>query len=163
MMEERKGQMGWQLDLLTWILPRALPEFMLKGGFGDPEKVTDELVDRWYEMWMREGQRQAEIERMRQYKSGDLEGAVASVKAPVLLMWGEENTRAHIRQAPIFMEMLSNAESVELVTYPGVGHMAVQEAGAETGVDMLAYLNGTLDNEGRNSIPEGIDLEGHED
>jgi hypothetical protein len=40
--------------------------------------------------------------------------------------------------------MLVNAERVDLVTYPGVGHMAVQEAGEQTGRDARAYLDGAL-------------------
>ncbi|MGI9309313.1 MAG: alpha/beta fold hydrolase [Gammaproteobacteria bacterium] len=160
MTEENKGRMGTPLDIVTYITPRALPKFMLKGGFGDPDKVTDELVDRWYEMWMREGQREAEVARMRQYEPGDLEGVVASITRPVLLMWGEANTRASIEQAPVFVDMLSSAESVQLITYPGVGHMAVQEAGDLTAVDAVAFLNGTLEIEADEVIEEEPATEG---
>jgi hypothetical protein len=59
-------------------------------------------------------------------------------------MWGEANTRAKVEQAPIFVEMLVGAEQVDLVIYPGVGHMAVQEAGEQTGQDARAYLDGAL-------------------
>jgi pimeloyl-ACP methyl ester carboxylesterase len=159
MTEDNKNRMGAPLDIVTYITPRALPEFMLKGGFGDPDKVTDELVDRWYEMWMREGQREAEVARMRQYEPGDLEGVVASIPVPVLLMWGEANTRASIEQAPIFVEMLSGAESVQLITYPGVGHMAVQEAGDLTAVDAVAFLDGTLAAEQNNNEDEAAAAE----
>jgi pimeloyl-ACP methyl ester carboxylesterase len=127
--------------VLTWILPRALPEFMLRSGFGDPSKLPDSLVDRWYDMWMREGQRKAQLDRLSQYESGDIEGLVRSIRAPVLLLWGEANTTALFEQAGEFRELLENAASVTFISYPGVGHMAVEEAGTEIGRDVRAWLD----------------------
>ncbi|MBL8223744.1 MAG: alpha/beta hydrolase [Chromatiales bacterium] len=127
--------------VLTWILPRALPEFMLRSGFGDPSKLPESLVDRWYDMWMREGQRKAQLDRLSQYESGDIEGLVRAIRAPVLLLWGEANTTALFEQAGEFRELLENAPSVTFISYPGVGHMAVEEAGAEIGRDVRAWLD----------------------
>lgn len=127
--------------VLTWILPRALPEFMLRSGFGDPSKLPESLVDRWYDMWMREGQRKAQLDRLSQYESGDIEGLVRAIRAPVLLLWGEANTTALFEQAGEFRELLENAASVTFISYPGVGHMAVEEAGAEIGRDVRAWLD----------------------
>jgi pimeloyl-ACP methyl ester carboxylesterase len=127
--------------VLTWILPRALPEFMLRSGFGDPSKLPDSLVDRWYDMWMREGQRKAQLDRLSQYEAGDIEGLVRSIRAPVLLLWGEANTTALFEQAGKFRELLEKAASVTFISYPGVGHMAVEEAGAEIGRDVRAWLD----------------------
>ena len=140
----QNNRVGRGANILKYFLPRAIPAFMLKSGFGDPDKVSDELIDRWHSLWLREGQREAELARLRQYSPGDLETTLANVQAPVLIMWGEANTRAEVEQAPIFVEMLVNAERVDLVTYPGVGHMAVQEAGEQTGRDARAYLDGAL-------------------
>lgn len=127
--------------VLTWILPRALPEFMLRSGFGDPSKLPESLVDRWHDLWMREGQRKAQLDRLSQYESGDIEGLVRAIRAPVLLLWGEANTTALFEQAGEFRELLENAASVTFISYPGVGHMAVEEAGAEIGRDVRAWLD----------------------
>ena len=70
---------------------------------------------------------------------------IAGVQAPVLILWGEANPQARVEQAPEFIELLTNAESVKLKIYPGVGHMAVQEAGDITGADVRAFMDGTLD------------------
>ena len=117
---------------------------MLRGGVGDPDNLDQALVDRWYDMWRREGQREAQLDRLRQYKSGDLEGTIKQIERPVLLLWGEENRTAKFEQHEEFLELLENAGSVDFISYPGVGHMAAQEAGAEIGVDVRAYLDGTL-------------------
>jgi pimeloyl-ACP methyl ester carboxylesterase len=127
--------------VLKYIMPRALPEFMLRSGFGDPGKLPEELVDRWYDFWMREGQREAQLDRLSQYEAGDIEGLVRSIRAPVLLLWGEANTTAVFAQAAEFRHMLENVPSLTFISYPGVGHMAVEEAGAEIGRDVRAWLD----------------------
>jgi pimeloyl-ACP methyl ester carboxylesterase len=143
----RRGQVPRAAYVLKYVMPRALPEFMLRGGFGDESKLTDELIDRWYEMWRREGNREAQLDRLSQYKPGDIEDIIRSLTAPTLLMWGEENTTAHFEQAAEFQELLENVESLNFISYPGVGHMAVQEAGEETGRDVRAFLDGEFDKE----------------
>ncbi len=95
-------------------------------------------------MWLREGQRRAQLTRLRQYRAGDIEGVIRGIKAPTLLLWGEANPQAPIEQAYELLELLENAESVRFISYPGVGHMAVQEAGDLIGRDVRAYLDGTL-------------------
>lgn len=130
--------------VLEYILPRALPEFMLTNAYGDKSKLTDEVIDRWHDMWLREGQRRAQLTRLRQYRAGDIEGAIRGIEAPTLLMWGEANPQAPIEQAYEILELLENAASVRFIGYPGVGHMAVQEAGQQIGRDVRAYLDGTL-------------------
>jgi pimeloyl-ACP methyl ester carboxylesterase len=139
--QKERGDVPDAAYALTYLLPRALPEFMLLQGFGDDAKLTDELVDRWYEMWMREGQREAQLDRLRQYESGDIEDIIRSLETPTLLMWGEANTTAHYEQSFEFRTLLENVESLKFISYPGVGHMAVQEAGAETARDVRAFLD----------------------
>ncbi len=145
--ERKSGPRGEVPDsayVLKYIMPRAIPEFMLRSGFGDESKLTDELIDRWYDMWMREGNREAQLDRLRQYKPGDIEDIIRQIRTPTLLMWGEANTTANFEQAAEFQELLENVEELEFISYPGVGHMAVQEAGAETGRDVRAFLDGEL-------------------
>jgi pimeloyl-ACP methyl ester carboxylesterase len=139
--QKARGDVPDSAYVLTYILPRALPEFMLLEGFGDDSKLTEELIDRWYDMWMREGQRRAQLDRLRQYESGDTLDAIRALTPPTLLLWGEENHTAHFEQAYEFQTLLGNVESLEFISYPGVGHMAVQEAGAETGRDVRTFLD----------------------
>ncbi len=142
--QKQRGDVPDIAYILKYIMPRALPEFMLRGGVGDPDNLDAALVDRWYDMWRREGQREAQLDRLRQYKVGDLEGIVREIRTPVLLLWGEENRTAKFEQSAEFIEMLENAKTIDFISYPGVGHMAVQEAGAEIAVDLRAFLDGTL-------------------
>jgi pimeloyl-ACP methyl ester carboxylesterase len=138
---KRRGPVPKAGYVLKYILPRALPASMLRSGFGDPTKLPDSLIDRWYDLWMREGQREAQLDRLSQYIAGDIEGLVRSIRVPVLLLWGEANTTAVFAQSVEFRELLRNAPSLTFISYPGVGHMAVEEAGPKIVKDVRAWLD----------------------
>jgi pimeloyl-ACP methyl ester carboxylesterase len=141
--KERRGDVPKAAYVLKYIMPRALPEYMLRSGFGSQSQPSEELIDQWFELWRREGQREAQLDRLSQYKVFDVEAAFRAIDKPVLLLWGEENTTAKFEQAAEVQHLLENAD-VTFISYPGVGHMAVQQAGAEIAVDVRAWLDGTL-------------------
>lgn len=130
--------------VLKYLLPRALPRFMLSSGFGDPAKLPESLVDRWYDLWLREGQREAQLDRLSQYKAGDIEGLIRSLRVPVLLMWGKRNTTAEFSQSAKFLQLLSASPAVTFIAYPQLGHMALQEDGPRLGRDVGAWLDASL-------------------
>jgi len=149
-----RGSVPEGANILKYILPRALPRFFLTSGFSDDSRISDELIDRWYELWRLEGQRGAQLDRLRQYDSGDIAEVFGRVTAPVLLLWGKDNEVAKYEQHEEIIELLDNAASIDFVSYPGVGHMAVQEAGEVTGADVRRYLDGDRDPTWRVSSPE---------
>lgn len=127
--------------VLEYVLPRALPRSMLASGFGDPARLPEPLVDRWYDLWMREGQRKAQLDRLSQYKAGDIEGLIRALRVPVLLMWGKDNKTAEFSQSAIFLGLLKDAPAVKFIAYPGLGHMALEEDGARLARDVRAWLD----------------------
>jgi pimeloyl-ACP methyl ester carboxylesterase len=152
--QKRRGEVPDFAYTLKYIMPRALPEYMLTSGFGDKSKLSDELIDRWYELWMREGQREAQLDRLQQYDSGDIEAVYRGIDVPVLLLWGEANTTAKFEQSEEIMHLLESSPSVTFISYPGVGHMAVQEAGERIAVDVRAWLDADINSEVRQSAAE---------
>ena len=132
-------------EVLRYITPRSLASYLLRSRAGDPAKITEEHVDRWYDMWMREGNRAAMLRRLRVYRGSDPANLLGQVKVPVLIMWGAANPEAPVAQAEELKRMLANAPDVRLITYPGVGRPALEEAGDITARDARAWLDGTLD------------------
>ncbi|MCS6946934.1 MAG: alpha/beta hydrolase [Steroidobacteraceae bacterium] len=128
-------------DLFKFVTPRALARFLLENGYGDRSRVTDAVVDEWYELWLREGNRQAMLDRLRQYVSGDVEATIGAVSVPVLLLWGEKNPRVPVELAYEFQRLLRRAPTVDLQILPGIGHMAVQEAPDDTARRVRRYLD----------------------
>ena len=127
-------------DLITQITPRSLVRGLLSGGFGNPENVSEELVTRWHDLLLREGQRDAQMSRMRQYVSGNIDAVINQVKSPVLIMWGKQNKVVPVELAYEMEDLLINSPSVEMTIYESGGHQLVQELGEKTAVDALEYL-----------------------
>ncbi len=140
--QARRGTVPDSAYVLKYIMPRALPEFMLTSGFSDDSKLTDELVDQWFELWRLEGQREAQLDRLRTYDSGDIYSVFRSIDRPVLLLWGEDNQTAKFEQHEEILHLLESAPYINFFSYPNVGHMAVQEAGALIAKDVRNWLDG---------------------
>ncbi len=128
-------------DLLAYILPKSFTRFMLTNDYGDPERVSDAVVDEWYEMWMREGNRLAMLNLLRQYVSGGVEDKIRDVSVPVLLIWGEKNKRVPLALAYETKNLLVNSPEVRLEVLPGIGHMLVQEAPGASSQLIRRYLD----------------------
>ncbi len=133
-------ELPWFVGGLRYITPRVMFSGILRSGFGDSEQVSEELITRWHDMQLREGQRAAEISRMRQYVSGDIEQVIRSLTTPTLVMWGEENSVVPIEQGREIVDMIENVET-EFIGYAGKGHMTVLEAPEQTAADARAYFD----------------------
>jgi len=131
-------------DVLAWVTPRAFTAYMLRNDYGDPARVTDAVIDEWYAMWMREGNRQAMIDLLRQYVSGGVEAKIRSIRVPVLLIWGEKNKRVPLALAYETRALLGNSPQVQLEVLPGIGHMLVQEAPKQSAAVIRRYLDTPL-------------------
>ncbi|MBL8386178.1 MAG: alpha/beta fold hydrolase, partial [Burkholderiales bacterium] len=57
--------------VLEFVLPRRLVESSVRNVYGDPARVTPELVDRYVELTRREGNRRALVERFAQMRRDD--------------------------------------------------------------------------------------------
>ncbi|MED6343288.1 MAG: hypothetical protein VX658_02910, partial [Pseudomonadota bacterium] len=127
-------------EIIANFTPRLITESLLRGGFGDPENVTEELIDRWYDLLLREGQRDAQIARVNQYVSGDIDQVLSEVRAPALIMWGKKNNVVPVDLAYEMKDMMKNSLRIEMIIYELGGHQLVQELGIQTGKDALEYL-----------------------
>jgi pimeloyl-ACP methyl ester carboxylesterase len=127
-------------NVLTVFTPRAAAKYMLTSAYGDPAKVTDELIDEWWEMWRHAGNRAAVLDRLRQYRANDIDAVIGRVRAPVLLVWGEKDPQTPVEQAAEIQGLLKSAARNELIVLPGVGHMAVQEAPRESMTASVGFV-----------------------
>ena len=127
-------------EIIAYITPKIITEALLKGGFGDPNNVTDQLIKRWHDLLLREGQRDAQIARVNQYVSGDIDQVLSEVRAPALIMWGKKNNVVPVDLAYEMKDMMKNSLRIEMIIYESGGHQLVQELGIQTGKDALEYL-----------------------
>ena len=128
-------------EIIAHITPKIVTESLLKGGFGDPNNVTDELVVRWHDLLLREGQRDAQIARVNQYVSGDIDQVLSEVRAPALIMWGKKNNVVPVDLAYEMKDMMKNSSRIEMIIYETGGHQLVQELGLQKGEDALKSVS----------------------
>lgn len=136
----RLGAMPVANLLLRHITPRQLFENSLKEVYADDSKVTEELVTRYYELFMRQGNREAFIARMRTGFAADT-ARIALVQAPTLVMWGEKDAWIPAEHASRFARDLPNAT---LQLYPDAGHVPMEEEPAATAADAWRFLTANL-------------------
>ena len=127
-------------EIIAYITPKIITETLLKGGFGDPNNVTDQLIKRWHDLLLREGQRDAQIARVNQYVSGNIEQVLSEVRAPALIMWVKKNNVVPVDLPYEMKDMMKNSLRIEMIIYESGGHQLVQELGIQTGKDALEYL-----------------------
>ena len=70
------------------LLPRALIESSVRNVFGEPDRVTAGLVDRYYELTLRQGNRAALPLRFAQLRSDDPRGRLRKLAQPALILRG---------------------------------------------------------------------------
>lgn len=123
-------------NIARWITPRAIVKRSLKSAYGDPSKITDETVDRYYNMLLRRGNREAMGHRA-MHKFFDQTDKLALIKQPTLILWGGKDTWIPPDNAAKFAKTLPNAE---VIIYPEAGHIPMEEIPRETAADVLTFL-----------------------
>ncbi|MFT7482597.1 MAG: pimeloyl-ACP methyl ester carboxylesterase [Oceanospirillaceae bacterium] len=125
-------------NLLTVITPRSVIENSVKNVYGNPDLVTDELVDRYFDLTLRPGNRKAFVARMQLDSYQDQSEKIKSLTQPTLIIWGEKDLLIPIENALKFAADLPNNK---LVIYPELGHVPMEENPQETVKAVKAFLN----------------------
>jgi pimeloyl-ACP methyl ester carboxylesterase len=111
------------------ILPRSVIEASVRNVFGDPDKVTRERVDRYFELNLRVGNRRALFQRMDQSESGAKEHMIRQIKQPTLVLWGGQDGMVPVEFSYRFCKDVPNCT---LVLFPELGHLPQEEDSVRT-------------------------------
>ena len=106
--------------------------------YGDDSKLTPERLKTVRDMMRREGNGEAMIKSLEEFTLPDPAQMLHEIKTPTLIEWGEADAVIPIAQGRRMVEDMPNAK---LITYPGVGHAAQEEAPTETAADALSFLH----------------------
>jgi pimeloyl-ACP methyl ester carboxylesterase len=110
--------------LLENVLPKSLVTQSVKSVYGDPELVTDELVDRYYDLTLREGNRSALKERFEQTLPGPLAEKIPTINVPTLIIWGRKDQLIPVKFGLKFEQEITNSQ---LVIFDDLGHVPHEE------------------------------------
>jgi pimeloyl-ACP methyl ester carboxylesterase len=120
-----------------YLLPRGLVERSLRQLYGDPAKVTPELVDLYSDMARREGNREALARRMEQQAHHPDPALLHRIKAPTLVLWGGKDRLQPPELGRRFARDIPNAR---LVVFDDLGHLPQEEAPQRTLAVLRQFL-----------------------
>ncbi len=132
--------------LARHLLTRGLVARSVRAVYGDPSRVTDGLVDRYYELALREGNRAALVRRFQQTRHGEHEAMIRNVHAPTLILWGGRDGLIPPESAERFHRAIAGSE---VVMFPALGHVPQEEDPAATLVPVMRFLGWDQDPDAR--------------
>ena len=121
----------------TVALPRNIVEKSVRNVYGDPDRVTPELIDRYYELTLREGNRAALTARLEQIKSEEMAARIPKIKVPTLILWGGRDRLIPPDAGRRFARDIAGSE---LVMFDDLGHVPHEEAPDRTLATVLRFL-----------------------
>lgn len=122
--------------LLTHTLPRSMVESSVRNVYGDPGKVTPELVDRYYELSLREGNRAALADRSA-VPMGTESASIRRITQPTLILWGGQDRLIPPENAHLFQKDVPGSR---LVMFEHLGHVPQEEDPAVTVAALQEFL-----------------------
>jgi len=127
-------------DLLTVFTPKWAVGANIADVYGDPSKVSDEMIERYFNLTLREGNRDATVYRMTHPSTYASMPNLSDLKMPTLIMWGEKDTWILPKYAHRFKKLVPHAK---LITYSELGHTPMEEAPQKTAKDLKTFLEST--------------------
>lgn len=115
--------------VMEFVLPRGLVESSVRDVYGDPGKVTPELVDRYFAITLREGNRRALAKRFEQMAAGLRGDRIAALKLPTLILWGGRDRLIPPTDAQNFHRDIVGSR---LSLFDELGHVPQEEDPAAT-------------------------------
>jgi len=116
--------------------PRTTTRAILRDAYGDPDALSEATVERYHDLLRRRGNRTAVIDLVQTVGAAPYDPS--HVDVPTLVQWGTEDTWLPL---PLGRQFASEIPDATLETYPGVGHVPMEEAPVETAGDAMAFLD----------------------
>ena len=129
-----------KLPVLSTLMQKVTPKSIIENSMLDVYKndnlVTEKLIDRYFELSLREGNRTAFVKRMSQLNEKLDISDLKKITAPVLIQWGKDDRWIPLAKGYEFKKLMPHAE---LKIYNS-GHVPMEENPMETVEDYMIFL-----------------------
>jgi pimeloyl-ACP methyl ester carboxylesterase len=130
-----------RIKALRWISERILPYSVVSSSvrslMGNPDAISNDIIDRVFELNLRVGNRRALFQFMDQQTSGSHQHLIRKVKQPTLVLWGEKDRLVPSEFGYRFCE---DIPTCTLVRFPSMGHIPLQEDPTKSLEPVLRFL-----------------------
>lgn len=112
--------------LVRWITPRWVVGRSIRDLYGDPARVTETQIDRYWDLTLRAGNRAALIQRFVQLKQemGAAAGRLTEIGQPTLVLWGGKDPLIPAAQADTYGQAIGGSQ---VQVFPALGHVPQEE------------------------------------
>jgi pimeloyl-ACP methyl ester carboxylesterase len=124
-------------DVMLYITPRSIIASSMHQAVSNQAIVSDAMIDRTWELLRYPGNRQATMDRFATPISAVNTQALATIKAPTLILWGDDDKLLPVSGAGWFATQIAGSK---VVTYPGIGHLPMEEAADKSAADLMNWL-----------------------
>ncbi|MEM0952992.1 MAG: alpha/beta hydrolase [Pseudomonadota bacterium] len=141
---DRAPEVPLLMEAMRFFLPAFLFEANLEASYANPGRLTDQTVQRYYDLVLAPGNRAALLERTRQTRLRPPPPILKTISAYTLLIWGEMDAMIPFSNAEDYLAHLPNAG---LVSFPGLGHVPHEEAPDKVLAAVAAFLKAPVAND----------------
>ena len=131
----------WGRTLLMNLDPTMLTRDGLESAFVDDSLVTDDVVDRYVTLALREGSRDATAVRFAAPYTFDRVASIPEITTPTLILQGDGDALVPEEHGRQFDADIPNST---LIIYKNVGHIPMEENPAQSAADVRGFLNDVL-------------------
>jgi pimeloyl-ACP methyl ester carboxylesterase len=125
-------------EAFSMLTSKGVLASQLKDVIVDDRLVTPAMVDRYYDLLMRKGNRAATLARLRAGPDDpDAYKSITTITAPTLILWGEQDPWIPLNDATRFATDIKGATKI---TYPNTGHLPQEEQASETARAVDVFL-----------------------
>ncbi len=136
--------LGWRIARLP-VLGRVTEHFLprpfvlqgLRAVYGNPAKIDDALIDRYYELTLRAGNRAALVQRLQAWSPQEGVEKVVGVSAPTLILWGG---RDRLISPVLAQRFAADIPGSQLAVFDDLGHVPHEEDPLRTVAAVKAFL-----------------------
>jgi pimeloyl-ACP methyl ester carboxylesterase len=115
-------------SIIRYVSAKYLIEDNLKQVYFDDSKVTSSLIERYYDLTLREGNRTAFIDRAKTEIKDNSERLI-NIDIPTQIIWGKDDSWVPVSDGQKYLEKLPNAQ---LVVIENTGHLPMEESPVES-------------------------------
>jgi len=110
--------------ILNRILPRSVVEKSVLSVYADDSKVDEKLINRYYELTLRQGNRQALSRRLNETDDDSDQAQIKQLDIPTLILWGAKDDLIPVENAALFHRDIRNSQ---LKIFDNLGHVPHEE------------------------------------
>ncbi|MEO7990702.1 MAG: alpha/beta hydrolase [Chryseolinea sp.] len=122
---------------LEHITPRWMFALNLKQVYANPDLITSKLIDRYYQLMLREGNRHATWLRFQQLQKPPID-SLKFIRVPTLIIWGKKDKLIKVENGYEFNNAIKNSK---LLIIPEGGHTSMEELPNESARLVFEFLH----------------------